>query len=329
MSGTPGAWGTDLGGRSAELGAVSDASIRVGIDENGLGSRLGPLIVTAVAARIRPSGEAFFKRRPRGRLALDLGDSKQLLSYSNVGLGEAWARVLTGAASPDALLWALSLDSEQQLSADCPRRSRAQCWQAPLGVFSADAGLLGRIEGHRRRLERRGVSVLTVQCRVVCTGHLNRELARGHNRFVVDLHAMEALALHLRRQLSQPLRVVCGKVGGMRDYPRFFGPLAGCEYTTLERAAARSRYSIPALGEIGFVRDADASDPLVMLASLVGKYVRELLMARIQRFYGPADARRVSGYHDSRTRAWVASVAPQRRSLRIADACFERARATP
>lgn len=315
---------------TAEREAGRSGAIRVGIDENGLGSRLGPMIVTAVAARVTSAGELLFRRRPRGRLARDLDDSKQLLTYANVGLGEAWARVLTGgvAATPEELLWALSLEDERQLSGGCPTRSRPQCWREPPPAFVADAALLDRIEGHRRRLEQRGVSVLALRCRVLCTGHLNQQLAEGHNRFVVDLHSMEALALHMRRQLAEPLRVVCGKVGGMRDYPRFFGPLAQYSYTTLEREPDRSRYRIPALGEICFARDADAKDPLVMLASLVGKYVRELLMARIQRFYGPADAPRVSGYHDPRTSAWVASVGPQRRSLRIVDACFERARAS-
>lgn len=47
-------------------------------------------------------------------------------------------------------------------------------------------------------------------------------------------------------------------------------------------------------GEVNVVEDADASDPLVMLASLVGKHVRELLMARTSRFHGAAE-RRISG----------------------------------
>ena len=76
------------------------------------------------------------------------------------------------------------------------------------------------------------------------------------------------------------------------------------------------------------MQDADASDLLVMLASLVGKYVRELLMGRIAHFYvgSDPDVDSVSGYHDQRTDSWVEATTPRRRLLRIVDDCFERAR---
>jgi hypothetical protein len=123
----------------------------------------------------------------------------------------------------------------------------------------------------------------------------------------------------------------------MSEYDRFFGPLAGRLHTSLQVSRQRSAYYFPGLGELHFVQDADARDVLVMLASLVGKYVRELLMARISRFYDGAEAPPstgaaagtalgVSGYHDERTDAWVAATAARRRTLRIVDDCFERAR---
>jgi ribonuclease HII len=69
---------------------------------------------------------------------------------------------------------------------------------------------------------------------------------------------------------------------------------------------------------------------LVMLASLVGKYIRELLMARVARFYDgeEPEAGHVSGYHDPRTDRWVDATRQRRRALRIVDDCFERARDT-
>ena len=72
---------------------------------------------------------------------------------------------------------------------------------------------------------------------------------------------------------------------------------------------------------------ADASDPLVMLASLVGKYVRELLMARIVRFYPAGDDESgASGYHDPVTHAFVERTALFRRDRSVPIHCFERAR---
>src|SRR5690606_2557430 len=103
----------------------------------------------------------------------------------------------------------------------------------------------------------------------------------GVHRFAADLHAMERLLLTLRERRDEDLLAICGKVGGIGQYERFFGPLAGRLRTVLAEGRDESRYHFPGLGELRFLRDADARDPLVMLASLVGKYVRELLMNRI------------------------------------------------
>ena len=305
-------------------------SCRVGVDENGLGARLGPLVVTAVLAEVTPAGQAVLGRRLRGKIRQDLDDSKRLVSHSNVTLGEAWARALTGdrCATPQALFEQLSVEGPASLRRECPRHIESQCWSVEGEAFESSPELCARLTGHLERLRQRGVDVVHVVTASTCTQRLNRARDRGKNRFVSDLHVMEELLLALRQRISSDLVAVCGKVGGMTDYGRFFGPLSGRLHTALQVSRARSSYYFPGLGEVSFVQDADASDALVMLASLVGKYVRELLMARISRFHGSMDSEEqpVSGYHDPRTDGWVAATVQRRRSLQIIDECFERAR---
>jgi hypothetical protein len=162
---------------------------------------------------------------------------------------------------------------------------------------------------------------------MVCTKRLNEARERGINRFSSDLHAMERLVIALRQSAGGNVRAICGKVGGMGDYSRFFGPLAGHLHAVMEQRAARSAYYFPSLGELHFVRDADASDALVMLASLIGKYVRELMMARVARFYPSDDeSQPPSGYHDPVSQRFVDRTALIRRNRLIPDSCFERAR---
>src|SRR6185295_15756630 len=97
----------------APTGDVPPGSCCVGVDENGLGARLGPLVVTAVLADVSAKGQAIMARLPRGKIRDDLGDSKRLVSHTDVTLGEAWARVLTGDRwpSPSALFEHLSIES--------------------------------------------------------------------------------------------------------------------------------------------------------------------------------------------------------------------------
>jgi ribonuclease HII len=307
-----------------------ETSCRVGVDENGLGARLGPLVVTAVLADVTPAGQRWAGRRPRGKLSLDLGDSKRLVSHSNFTLGEAWARVLTGDrwSHPQALFEHLSQEGPSSLRRDCPRHIESQCWGIDGEAFHADDELLARVTRHLTTLRERGVEVRRVQVASLCTQRLNQARRQGKNRFVSDLHAMEGLLLGLREQSPGELLATCGKVGGMTEYDRFFGPLSGRLHALLQVSRQRSAYYFPGLGEVHFLQDADASDVLVMLASLVGKYVRELLMGRITRFYAGAvpEAASASGYHDERTDGWVLATARRRRALRIVDDCFERAR---
>ena len=74
----------------------------------------------------------------------------------------------------------------------------------------------------------------------------------------------------------------------------------------------------------------EARLPLVMLASLVGKWVRELFMGRIARHYPKGattnDEERPSGYHDPVTDRFVRRTALVRRKRAIPDRCFERDR---
>ncbi len=306
-----------------------DASWRVGVDENGLGARLGPLVVTAVSAEVSAAGQAVLSRALRGKIRQDLYDSKRLVSHADVTLGEAWARVLTGDRwdSPRALFEHLSVEAPESLQKDCPSHIRQQCWGFDGEVFESTEELRARIGGHVDKLRQRGVEVREVLVASTCTQRLNRARQNGHNRFVSDLHAMERLLLELRQRSGRDIVAVCGKVGGMTDYDRFFGPLSGHLHAPLLVSRKKSSYHFPGIGEINFVQDADARDPLVMLASLVGKYVRELLMARISRFHADNDeSDKVSGYHDPRTSAWVKATLGRRRSLRVVDDCFERAR---
>jgi ribonuclease HII len=256
-----------------------------------------------------------------------LDDSKRLMSHTNVGIGEAWARALTGeqARSPADLFELLSLEGSAKLREPCPKSAHAQCWTSGREAFCASADQLQRALGHVQTLAGKGVRVLEVRTSVVCTQQLNENKRRGINRFVSDLHAMERLILKLQARAASPVHAVCGKVGGIGEYGKFFGPLAGWLHATVVEGQAESAYQFPTLGRIRFVRDADAHAPLVMLASLVGKYVRELFMQRIASHYpAPEEAPRPSGYHDPVTAAFVERTALLRKKRRLPDSCFER-----
>src|SRR6266511_2710939 len=146
---------------------------RIGIDENGLGPRLGPLVVTAVVARVTADGHIVAARKPRGALAKRLGDSKAMVSHGDVALGEAWARALGArlgldATGPDSLIHGLALDTKSELRRICPSHVEAQCWNVQTESFQADGDLVARVAKDLERLAGRGVDIVGVRSGLVC-----------------------------------------------------------------------------------------------------------------------------------------------------------------
>ncbi len=314
---------------------MSQSSYRVGADENGLGSLLGPMLTTAVLAKVTEKGRAAVEGKLRGKLRERLGDSKALVAHGNVALAEAWTRVLlrrTTGKDPQSIaevIALVSLDPESELRSICPKQVEAQCWSSSSESFKAEAELLKQAERDLDFLEGKGVVFQAVRSAIICNQRLNRLLDAGRSRFVVDLHAMERLVLSFVEQAQSPVFAVCGKVGGFRQYEPAFGPLGGRLRSVLQEEKSRSSYFFPGVGELHFVEDADASDMLVSMASLVGKYLREVLMERVASHYQRQlpELPLVSGYHDPVSQKFVAATRLLRKKQKIDDDCFLRRKA--
>ncbi|MGD0674167.1 MAG: hypothetical protein ABSC94_02035 [Polyangiaceae bacterium] len=261
-----------------------------------------------------------------------LADSKKLIGHGDTALGEAWARAiakrmgLEGMDDPGALVGALSLDSLAELRTPCPSEHAGQCWSGQGESFTAEPNLVLDVERDLGKLSDRGVDVQRVACVVTCARRLNDGVDRGLTRFHMDLHAMERLALDARARAGRDVVAICGKVGGFDRYGPAFGPMSGWLHAVSAEGRARSEYAVPGLGTIAFVRDADDHHPLVSMASLVGKWVRDLLMARIVRYHREADPElpSASGYHDPVTTQFIETSRLARSRRKIPDACFAR-----
>jgi ribonuclease HII len=302
--------------------------IVVGVDENGLGPLLGPLVTTAVSfelGRYSPERHASIGRE------LGIDDSKATAGFGQMAVAEGLALALIEALHGravddlDALFECLLLDGPSALRTPCPSSSRPQCWSVAL-VLPCFGGSLQAGRDMLHGLTKAGLRPVHVRSATSCTGDLNRRLRLGQSRVEVDLELMERLVLDARAHTTGALRAVCGMVGGIRNYParmRHF-PLAGL--TPVRATGGTLAYEVDGVGHVRFEIDADARHLPVALASMVGKYVRELWMERQNRFYRGHDdtLSEVSGYHDPVTTRFVAASAALRLSLAIDDACFLR-----
>jgi ribonuclease HII len=302
----------------------------MGVDENGLGPRLGPLLATSVTLQTPRYARADLCDRG---LALGLTDSKETGGFGRMAFTESVALALVKRAggglpvSADGLLDQVSPESRPRLRACCPdERTAGQCWAVdlPLPLFGGEAAygeeLLDRLVG------RSSLRIVDVQSRVACAGVLNAKLAAGKNKLAVDLELFEDLICAVHARHGSPLLAVCGMIGGVRDYASRLSRFEPRRVGSLPGRRGQRRYAVDGVGELRFEVDADARHLPVALASIVGKYVREICMRRIGEFYRQSnpELKLASGYHDPVTTRFMDATEASRRRLGIAPDCFRR-----
>jgi ribonuclease HII len=300
----------------------------VGVDENGLGPVLGPMVTTGVSVEL-----ARYQATRVAEIARELGidDSKETAAFGRMAVAEGIALAVlelatgTPPAQVDDLLGALLLDAPPELRARCPDAARPQCWSVPIALpcFGGDVA-----EGRKalQILSKRGIHVRRAKSAVACTRLLNDRLALGQSRVELDLELMERLVLDAQRALSGEVLAICGMVGGIRNYVDKFRHIPRASVVQRRARGGALVYDVAELGQVRFEIDADQNHFPVALASMIGKYLRELWMLRHNRFYRASDASLadVSGYHDPITRGFIRQSAGLRKQLGIEDACFLR-----
>ncbi len=148
-----------------------------------------------------------------------------------------------------------------------------------------------------------GVERSGVACSALCAWGLNRRLSGHEGKLDVDLAMMLDVARRIREVVADDVAFTCGKVGARMRYASALPH--GAEVVGERRC--ESSYEVRSLGRLAFVMDADDSDPLVSMASVIGKYVREVAMESVHRFVAdliPGE-RRPSGYRDPVTDAFL------------------------
>jgi ribonuclease HII len=309
------------------------ATVQIGIDENGLGSQLGPMIVTAVRLEIDRAKVANHAALVRATERAGIGDSKAVCSHGSMASAEAMVLSLFEShlgivpVSLDALVQDVGLDDHAALRTDCPSgEASVACFGDPIALPAFGPGPSDRDRATSRALARSGVRLAGVRVGVLCAKRIHLAKRAGRSRFDLDLATMTRLAAAVRGEANGPeVTVLCGKVGARKSYAsalESLSPIVGI----LDERRDLSSYRLPGFGQVSFVLDGDATEPAIGLASLVGKYVRELWMHRINQYWLRAvpTAVSASGYHDPVTARLVSATTLARKARGIPDECFAR-----
>ena len=277
-----------------------------GIDEAGYGPLLGPLCVGLAAVRIddwEPGSPApdlwrrldkWVTRSPREAPArVPVADSKKLklsnalktkhpLTHLELGV-LAWLRTAEAPASTDDELFetlGVTLEPHPWYAAD----------PTPLPLAN-DPGVLDIAAARLRGAGDLGVSLVDLRCLAVGETAFNGCVRKeGSKAAVTALAICRLLRDALDRQgPDTELRIVCDRQSGRTDYTdllRRAWPDARIECDA--RTPSATHYRVEAEGRdfaVLFQTEAEEAHFPVALASMAAKLVRELAMARLNRYW--------------------------------------------
>jgi ribonuclease HIII len=288
----------------------------VGIDENGLGPELGPLVVTATLISVKNLEPLL-----RGSLK----ESKQIFrSGEKMGEGEdivlSFFSFLKGyiPSHPREIFNKLLLTLEDTCDSPLPHCNpdfEIPNWCDKSQIRKNTAELF---------LKEVGGELIEVKSIALCPAQLNNRL-QSYNKNHIDYLLFEELIMYFKGKYKDEILFLCGGIGTTKDYSFYFRHLKALPYKSLRREEEVT-YFFPSLGEIRFIKNGDEKYFPIALSSLFGKYIRELFIEQMNRFFRAnlPSLPYCSGYRDRKTKEFIENSEKLREKLKIPKVCFLR-----
>ncbi|MBN1445376.1 MAG: hypothetical protein JW957_04635 [Candidatus Omnitrophica bacterium] len=273
----------------------------LGIDENGLGPVMGPLVVTGTL--LRQSGSGWFE---------DIADSKSFfpsrsannfskIEEAAISIFYLWKKKYPG--SPAEILDAFCGKT------GCLSGAEICGGRIPESFIWADAEKAKRrSEAFAQWAGKNGVEMEEIRSFSLCPRRINDSLEKGATKLLLDFLTFCSIVKHVPEK--NLLEVQAGKIGGLKFYRNhLLYSFPGFSTATLAEKEELSSYSLEngrTSFKIHFIMDVEQKSFPAALSSISGKYIREIIMEGIRKTLGIKE--NISGYHDGKTRKVIASL---------------------
>ena len=289
-------------------------AVLVGIDEAGFGPILGPLVVSSSAFSLphnligadlwQTLRKSITNRRKALAGRLLIADSKKAYSRRQ-GIKHLQRTTLAAlrclGRTPATLAELLTL-----LSPDCTERLKTYPWYRQAGSFDiavepADMAIASAVLAEN--LASNGIELLELHSRCLDVAYYNEMVSAVKNKASVLFTATSQLIKRAYDGFAdEQLQIIVDRQGGRVRYRRVLQQMfADSKLKILRESPTASSYELEADGKqmrLHFVVGADEQFLPVSLASMVSKFLRELLVCNINRYFADfhASLKPTAGY---------------------------------
>lgn len=273
--------------------------ILIGTDEAGYGPNLGPLTVTATAwrvpAEVEPASlweelsKVITNAPIRGDSRLFVADSKSVYS-SGDGLEDLEVPVLAFLKLLSLPVTSIDAIGTAVAGQDFAGSYQEEIWNNTPGLSlprdASEDHIHEWMDQLRDELGRQDIHLLAVRSCIMFPREFNRRtLAAGSKGAVLSAATLQLVGSMVADFCeSLPTLVVCDKHGGRNRYDEIISAQFDDQFVfRLEESTQRSRYR---MGSVEFCFRTKAEELMpVALASMVSKYLREVLMHQFNQFW--------------------------------------------
>ncbi|HPP67256.1 MAG TPA: hypothetical protein PKX05_05005, partial [bacterium] len=155
-------------------------------------------------------------------------------------------------------------------------------------------------------LGKHGLAIQSICSQSVCARQFNNLCRNNLKKDYINYLQFEKIILTYHKMFKN-ITVTAGKIGGRKNYAGFVKKnLSDWRIITKQETADVSEYLLrknDAEIALKFVRDIETKSFLGVLAGIYGKYIRQLCMTGINRFF--MTEKFISGYRDKYTSAFI------------------------
>jgi len=147
-----------------------------------------------------------------------------------------------------------------------------------------------------------------IKVKIVCPYFLNDFVKKKNSKFLLNLFNFFEIIKGLENY--REIKFFCGKIGGTiyyRNFIQYF--FHNYEIYTLKETEEISKYKILKNNfsfEVGFYKNVEKIFPVASFSSIIGKYIREIVMESIRKSLDIKEE--ISGYRDKKTKKFIEKI---------------------